>query len=157
MSGFLLPEREEGGLLSTARLISQAGELGWDWFNRPEAPKQGATEAALAAAQSQRLAQAAARLAGNDDFALLLNHLVDTTILQPVQFVALGLSIEDSALNAARREGENALVWSLLKLIQEGGARGVAPMKKDDNNVAPVDDPPSPPARARGRRGKRGA
>lgn len=153
MSGFLLPEREEGGMLSTARLIAQAGEMGWDWFGQRAEPPRSATQAAVDAAVSQRLAQAAARLAASPDFRLLLNHLVDTTILQPVQFVALGLSIEDSALNTARREGENALVWKILKLVHEGGAVA-APDRETKDAQGPVAEPDDA-ARA-GRRRKRG-
>lgn len=158
MSDFLHPERDTGGLLELGRLIEQAGEMGWDWFDKlggPGAPD--AKKIALTIERGQRLAQAMARLAGNDDFKLLLEHLVDTTILQPVQYVALGLPIDQTALNAARREGENALTWKLLKLIAEGRRAPVGPAKPESTNV--LDEVSGPvvdgAAGGRGRRRRR--
>jgi len=143
----LLPEREEGGMLSLARVIEQAGAMGWDWFNQLPAGATTANAAAKAQeiALTQRLAQACARLGDNADFVLLLEHLVDTTIMQPVQYVALGLPIDQTALNAARREGENALVWKILKLVREGRAIPLARAEEEKSDVSPVqlDDGPS--------------
>ena len=109
-------------MLSLEKLVARAGEMGWDWFGQvPEGETATSEKAkALEIERSQRLAQACARLAENTDFVTLINHLVDTTILQPVQYVALGLPIDQTALNAARREGENALVWKVLKLAHAG-------------------------------------
>lgn len=149
MSDMLLPERGEGGMLALSRLISQADGTGWDFFDR--AAQAGAPDEktlAQAIALSQRLPQALARLAADPDFVFLLEHLVDTTILQPVQFVALGLSIEASALNTARREGENALVWKLLKLIAEGRRAPLDRPKEEPHVENTVLDDAS--ARARG-------
>lgn len=143
----LLPETEPGGLLSLSRLIAKAGEMGWDWFNQLPAggaPPGGEAAIAMQIAQVQRLAQACARLGDNADFLLLLEHLVETTVLQPVQYVALGLPIDQTALNAARREGENALVWKILKLVREGRAIPLARATEEKADVHPV--PPADPA-----------
>lgn len=145
----LLPETEPGGMLSLARLIAKADEMGWDWFGQLPggAANTTAAEAAQAIALQKRLAQACARLGDNDDFLFLLQHLVDTTVLQPVQYVALGLPIDQTALNAARREGENALVWKILKLVREGRsiplARAQQEEKSDVAAVQPVGDGPA--------------
>lgn len=137
MSDFLHPERAAGGLLDMGRLIAQADSMGWEWFEHlaPGVSKGDPKAIALAAVRSNRLAEACMRLAGNDDFKLLLEHFVDTTILQPLQYVALGLPIDQTALNAARREGENALVWKILKLIAEGRKMPVGPAPQEKNDV----------------------
>lgn len=155
MSDFLHPEREQGGLLDIARLISQADGLGWEFFERLHGADPSDTKnAALGILRSQRLAQACARLAELDDFKLLLQHLVDTTVLQPVQYVALGLPIDQTALNAARREGENGQTWTILKLIAAGRSVPVGPAKTEKEHEQ-VSGPVGDGAAKRGNRRRR--
>lgn len=154
MSDFLHPEREPGGLLDMSRIIAQADSLGWEWFDglAPGAAKGDPKAVALAITRGQRLSEACVRLAGNADFQLLLEHFVDTTILQPVQYIALGLPIDQTALNAARREGENALVWKILKLIAEGRKQPIGPTPTETNDVHEVSGTLGDGAAQRGRR-----
>lgn len=156
MSDFLHPEREQGGLLDLSRIISQADGMGWEFFERLHAADpSGTKDVALGILRSQRLAQACARLAELDDFKLLLQHLVDTTVLQPVQYVALGLPIDQTALNAARREGENGQTWTILKLIAAGRSVPVGPAKTETEHVDQVSGPVGDGAAQRGRRRRR--
>ncbi|WAC26336.1 hypothetical protein [Ancylobacter sp. SL191] len=159
MSDFLHPEREPGGMLDIARLVATADSMGWEWFEQlaPGTAKGDPKAIALAITRGNRLAEAMARLAGNGDFQLLLNHLVDTTILQPVQYVALGLPIDQTALNAARREGENALVWKLLKLIAEGRKTPIGPTPTENNDEVSGSLGDGPAQRGRGQRRRKRA
>lgn len=140
MSDFLLPDREPGGLMDMARLIAQADSMGWEFFERlAPGAAQGDTKAiALAIERSGRLSQACVRLAANADFQLLLQHLVDTTVLQPETPPPLGVAPDQFALYAAGRARENALVWRLLKLIAEGRRLPVGPAPTETENVREV-------------------
>lgn len=153
----LLPETEPGGMLSLARLIAQAGDMGWDWFDQlPGGKAKSAAEAGMEIAASQRLAQACARLADNPDFVLMLEHLVAVTILQPPQFQAPSLTIDQTALLKAAHDAECALVWRLLKLVREGRSMPLARAqeeKTDASEVQPVGDGAAKPAGRRRRRG----
>jgi len=142
----LLPETEPTGMLSLARLLAQAEDMGWSFFDQLPGAQAGAGEAAkvVDAARRQRLAQACARLGGNDDFVLLLQHMVDATILQIPQYAAPSLTMEQTALHAAARDAENALVWKILRLVREGRAIPLARAEEEktdaDHGVQPVGD-----------------
>ncbi|GLK72596.1 hypothetical protein KHC23_07735 [Ancylobacter dichloromethanicus] len=139
MSDFLLPEREPGGLMDMSRLIAQADSMGWEWFERLAGAAQGDPKAiALAIARSGRLSEACGRLAENDDFKLLLEHLVGTTIVLAETPPPLGVAPDQFALYAAGRFRENALVWKILKLIAEGRKMPVGPAPTETQDVHEV-------------------
>ncbi|WP_371347019.1 hypothetical protein [Ancylobacter sp. IITR112] len=160
MSDFLLPEREPGGLMDISRLIAQADSMGWEFFDRlaPGAARGDPKAIALAITRSGRLSEACVRLAANADFQLLLEHLVDTTIVLPEMPPPLGVPPDQFALYAAGRARENALVWKMLKLIAEGRKLpvGPAPTETEDVHEVPGTVGDGAAQRGSGRRRRRG-
>lgn len=76
--------------------------------------------ARLALEKQKATQQAAARLFADPDFRTVLESLCDVTVRRPVTVVTPGVSAEFAALYAAKREGQNEIVYLLLAWIAEG-------------------------------------
>ncbi len=108
-------------------LIRAAAGADWGWFQDIErkaaarGPNQGTIEA------RQRLAQATARLFASADGEILLEAMLDQTLRRIVFHTQLGIAPDQAVLNGAFREGQNALMVEILRLIAEGGGAPAPP------------------------------
>lgn len=101
-----------------ANLLAQAKDSGWDFFEGPGG-EQAARERGNVVVNP--IAAAAARLAENQDFVWLMEFMADQT-LRRVAFVTSGYGFDPAqvALYGSFREGQNAAVFLMFKLIAEG-------------------------------------
>jgi len=97
-------------------------------FGKPDV-KDLPMDAQIAKEQHDRLRAIAARKFGDVEGRELLEGLCDATVRRPLIVVLPGVKIEDAALYAAKREGQNETIYMLLAWIAEGRS-GRTPRKK---------------------------
>jgi hypothetical protein len=101
------------------QLISQADSNGWEFFDGP-GPDKGATEKVMRTAEADRIAQIAAALDTVPEFRELMGFLAKNTLHRVVFVAALGVEPMQAYAYGAFREGQNALLFSIFKLIAQG-------------------------------------
>ena len=111
-------------------LINNAKNADWSWFEEAEKRMNQAPSTETKAAR-QRLASAAARIFDGADGELLLQTLIDTTLMRQIFVTQLGVDPMQAHVYGAFREGQNAVVSQILKLIAEG--RGDTPPAPREN------------------------
>jgi hypothetical protein len=94
-------------------MMKQAGiSEGWDWFD----PQLSSEELKAFLDESQRVAPIFARVFESDDGRKVLEHLCDITVRRPLWVFGM----PDGEKYAALREGQNGLIWTILKLLAMG-------------------------------------
>lgn len=100
-------------------MISQLMSSGWDFFGDkltgPDVDSSRAWSRQLEADAVQRASDAAA-IFGTIEGRRVLEWLCDVTVRRPMWI----MNVSDPLLYAAMREGQNAIVYILLRLIAEG-------------------------------------
>src|SRR5574337_237162 len=102
--------------------LKEAGELeGWSFFEHPSDPKKGAPKDAAAAERAERAAANLARLFGSDPgFRDALEFLLEGTLRRALLIAPLELDPMKGYAYGQFREGQNACMWWILKLIAMG-------------------------------------
>ncbi len=114
--------------------IERANTAGWDWFAQqpgadPERAKAMREEQDL---KKQRIAAIWADFARTPDGAEALQLLVDQTLNRElVPSVKYGATLEQTALYAQFREGQNSIVQSLLAMAALGGNPEAKPKPRE--------------------------
>lgn len=116
--------------------IERAATAGWDWFDGLAQP--GLTEDQKAAfkreaeSKRDRIAAAWARFADSEDGAEALQVLLDGTVNRAVPpAVAMGFGMEQVAMYAQFREGQNNIAHGILKLIAHARHPEDQPIPRD--------------------------
>lgn len=122
MSGPVVPASyDDRKAVNLDDLLDKSSAPGWDFFEKLLGKDQDRFGSPPLDARSQDAAAAAARIFATDDGAALLEFLADVSVRRPV-FI---LGMPDPVAYGAMREGQNALFFTLLKLIATG--RGEQP------------------------------
>lgn len=100
-------------------LIEQAASNGWDFFDGPS-PEKAETEKRMATARGQRMALLAAALDRVPEFRELLAFIAEGTLHKVVFVHPLGLDPMQGYAYGQFREGQNASVFAIYKLIAQG-------------------------------------
>lgn len=111
-------------------LMRGAASADWSWFEDVE-KRMGQQPSTETEALRSRLAAAASRIFDTDDGRLVLQTLVDVTLLRSIFVTQIGIDPMQAYAFGAFREGQNALATQLLRLIAEG--RGEAPPQPREN------------------------
>lgn len=107
------------------KLIANAGDAGWEFFESlfPPAGSAAARKSALSpeqVAQAEKCAHAWAGFAATDGGRAAIEHLKDITLDRAVYTAALGLPMDAAYGHGCLREGQNAIVHLILKMIAQG-------------------------------------
>jgi len=143
------------GAPSVEDLISSAKNADWSWFEKLEVQFGGgaAREKQLEVeARRRELAGAAARVYDTPDGQLLIQSFVDATLLRQVFVTQLGVDPMQAYAYGAFREGANAFVTQLLKLIAEGQSEPAPPSREITDAPFVATDPAAKSGRRRSRR-----
>jgi len=112
---------------SAEDLIEQAGSTGWAFFDGPTTD-QKESEKRAQASTGQRMAQIAAILWGTSpEFRELLGYLAKGTLHRTMFLSPLNLPMEQAYAYGQFREGQNAAVFAMFKLIAEGQQLALKP------------------------------
>lgn len=108
--------------MNVDNLISSAEGNGWDFF---EKLAKGPAERAPGLAPDQvakmvQLSFDAASVYATDQGKRLIDHLVEITLARATFTAMLGLPMDAAYGHGTFREGQNAIVFTLLKMIAEG-------------------------------------
>lgn len=104
-----------------AALKEAAALEGWDFFEHLNDPKKGAAASPAAAERAERAAASLARLFGSDPgFRDALEFLLDGTLRRALLIAPLELDPMKGYAYGQFREGQNACMWWILKLIAMG-------------------------------------
>lgn len=76
--------------------------------------------AQIAIERRARVTALAARILGGDEGRELLEAMADASVRRPHTIIAPGISTEFAALYAAKREGQDEMLYLLLSWIAEG-------------------------------------
>ncbi len=95
----------------------------------PPDPKDMPPLARAAMEAQAEIKRIASEKFSDDAGRMLLEAICDATIRRPVMVVVRGLTIEQAALYAAKREGQNDTVYMLLAMI--AGGRGEQPPARE--------------------------
>ena len=108
-------------------LVEQAGSTGWAFFDGPS-PDQTVAEKRAAEGPGQRMAAIAAALWGHSpEFRDLVGWLAQGTLHRTSFLSPLNLPMEQAYAYGQFREGQNAAVFALFKLIAEGQKAALKP------------------------------
>lgn len=121
MSGPAIPAGGFGPRLAQPldHLVDDARNVLEGLYAKPD-PKDMPPLARAAIEAAEQIKAIAARKFGDGEGRLLLEALCDATIRRPLIMVAPGMSLEQAALYAAKREGQNETLYMLLAMIAEG-------------------------------------
>ncbi len=114
--------------------ISGAGKGGWEWFNAQPGLSEDQVKALQAKmeARKERLAAAWRGFAETPEGQEALQALVDVTLNRAVPpSVSMGLTMEQTAMYAQFREGQNNVAHMILKLIAHGRGDADQPPKRE--------------------------
>jgi hypothetical protein len=100
-------------------LMGDARDILEGLFSKPD-PKDMPMEARIEAERLERIRGIAARKFGDAEGQELLEALCDATVRRPVMIVLPGVKLEDAALYASKREGQNDTLFLLLAWIAAG-------------------------------------
>ena len=104
---------------------------GWEFLNGGvKDPVEIAQDREKEAEERARLAAAAAKVFNSDEGKLVLDAFVERTLLRVSFYSQLGLPADQVGVWGAFREGQNAFVYELLKLIAEGNGEELPPRKE---------------------------
>ncbi len=98
-----------------------------------EAPDNEQYEAM--AQELNRVAAAYARFFASADGQVILEHLCDVTVRQPTFISAIGIDPMQAYADGCRREGTNALVYYIMKMIAMGRSQ-VPPQREGAANAS---------------------
>lgn len=101
-------------------------------FGKPD-PKDLPTLARAAVENVERVRAIAARKFADDDGQVLLEALCDATLRRPFFITQLGMTIDQTAMLGAFREGSAAATYLLLSWIAEG--RKEQPPEREANHA----------------------
>jgi len=102
--------------------IDAAMEMGWEFFETPQANAE--SEAKRLREAAQRTAELAAALyATSAEFRTVLEWMLDVSLRRAAFVARLGLPMDQAYGFGCFREGQNAMTAALLKLIAEGSKR----------------------------------
>lgn len=94
---------------------------GWDFFEHAHEPEPGKAQANAASERGERVAVNLARLYGADaSFREALDFLLDSTLRRATFTAQLGLDPMQAYGFGVFREGQNSLLFAILKLIARG-------------------------------------
>jgi hypothetical protein len=112
------------------KLLAEAGKDGWGFLDSLEKAGLGATDPAAPVAESQDelASRALARLVDSDDGRTVMEWLIAKTLARASWSYQLGMDPMQIAMQGVMREGQNSVVFMMLR----AAARG-----------RPQDDPPS--------------
>jgi hypothetical protein len=79
--------------------------------------------------ERQRISSAAARIFSTPEGELVLDAILDKTLRRTCYFAMLGIDPGQVAMFGAFREGQNALVTEILRLIAEGRGEPQPPQR----------------------------
>lgn len=115
---------------SIEALLAQASDDGWGFFEHAADPRKDEAQRRAETSRGARAAALAAALATVPEFNELIEFLLDGT-LRRVTFTS-SLNLEPMAAYAFGqfREGQNALMYSILKLIAEGRKQAAPPPRE---------------------------
>lgn len=103
-------------------MIRQAADNGWDFFEQllggPEGRASSLSPEQLA--RAQQLSADAASVYATESGRRLIDHLVEITLNRATFTAMLGLPVDRAYGHGVFREGQNAIVFTLLKMIAEG-------------------------------------
>ena len=105
---------------SLESLIASAAGNGWDFFKHVHDPAPGDVATRELNARRERLAQVAAALATVPEFGELIEFLLDATLRRVTFISSLDVDWKAGYAFGQFREGQNALMFTILKLIAEG-------------------------------------
>ena len=114
--------------------ISGAGPGGWEWFAAQPGLSKEQVEQLKAKAEERknRLAAIWQGFAATPDGREALQALIDVTLNRAVPpSVAMGLTMEQVAMYAQFREGQNNVAQMILKLIAHGRGEADQPPKRE--------------------------
>lgn len=102
--------------------IKNAGDNGWEFFRDtlrgPSERAPGLSPEQLA--KTQQLMFDAASVYATDQGRRLIDHLCEITLYRVGFASMLGLPMDQAYGHGCHREGQNAIVFTLLKMIAEG-------------------------------------
>lgn len=102
-------------------LIRQAGDNGWQFFEGLVSGGQARqTLSPEIMAKAQKLAHVWANFYGTDGGREVIDHLVETTLGRATFIAQLGLPMDAAYGFGCQREGQNGIVFMVLKMIAEG-------------------------------------
>lgn len=100
-------------------MISQAAETGWDFFDGP-LRKETEARKKISDARGKRLSEIAAALYVVPEFNELLLFLAEVSLWRSQFLSPYGLPPEQELAYAKFREGQNAMVMMIFKMIAQG-------------------------------------
>jgi hypothetical protein len=100
--------------------LENAAAEGWDFFEHRHDPARGAQQKRVETTRGERVALSLARFASSPDGAEALEFLLDATLRRATFTAQLGLDPMQAYSFGVFREGQNALMASILKLIAQG-------------------------------------
>lgn len=106
---------------SLSAAIEDAADLsGWDFFEHHAEPKSGAALKKIDQERAERVAATLARFAATPDGAEVIEALLDVTLRRTAFVAQLGLTMEQAYGYGVFREGQNAMMAMILKMIAMG-------------------------------------
>lgn len=121
MTGPLLPAAPRAAMPDDA-FLERLGDINVNDLMRRAVAQQN-----LDLARARAVAEAAYRIAQSADGQAVIQHLLDGTLRAPV--ILEGASRDVAFDQALRREGANGLMWTILRLIDEGGKPPISQQK----------------------------
>jgi hypothetical protein len=104
------------------KLVKSAGNNGWEFFEGllgTDSKRPTSVDPAQLV-RAEKLAHVWAQFYATDDGKLAIDHLIEITLGRPTFVAQLGLAMDEAYGHGCQREGQNAIVYMLLKMIAEG-------------------------------------
>ena len=109
-------------------LLEQAAEGGWDFLDGAAPSEKGRAQERAETEPGQRMAKIAAILhAQSPEFRELLAWLAKGTLHRTIFLSPLNLPMEQAYAYGQFREGQNAAIFAIFKLIADGRQQAVQP------------------------------
>lgn len=104
------------------KLLRSAGDNGWEFFEGllGTDAKRATSVSPEQIARAEKLAHVWATFYGSEDGRLAIEHLIEITLGRPTFIAQLGLPMDAAYGHGCQREGQNAIVFTVLKMIAEG-------------------------------------
>lgn len=118
---------------SLSKMIQMAQAQDWSAFDALDPALRSEVDPRVAAQEEdlkrQRIAAAAAKIFTSPEGELVLETILDKTLRRSSFFAMLGIDPMQVAMFGAFREGQNALVTEILRLIAEGRGEPQPPQR----------------------------
>lgn len=111
-------------------MITQTARDGWEFFEHANDPAKGEAARRAASEKGARAAAIAAALWNIPEFRELLEFLLDASLRRATFTAQMGLDPMQAYSFGVFREGQNAMIYAILKLIAQG--RKIEPPKGRD-------------------------